>query len=246
MSVSPTSRKATSGRVVAPRFTAEVYCHFRSYPALVWRASVASLGERNVVTNDGRIVRSAAFGSPAGLPVVWHHGNPGSRISPVSEVVLRDPAVMLITYDRPGGGRSEPLPGRRVASCAPDVARIADAWGLDRFGTVGFSGGGSFALATAATLGDRLLAAVVLAGAAPIDAEDLDFRAGMADATAFYGDAELERRRGEILMELEPTRRAISSKPPCSATELHCRVARCRPRGCSHIRDRESNSGRYG
>ena len=115
---------------------------------------MASLGERDVRMADARIVGTAAFGSPGGFPVVWHHGNPGSRVAPVSESVLREAGVLLLTYDRPGGGRSDPLPGRRIVTCCSDIAAIADTWGIDRFGTAGFSGGGSSALATAACLGD--------------------------------------------------------------------------------------------
>jgi pimeloyl-ACP methyl ester carboxylesterase len=174
---------------------------------------MASLGERNVRAGDGRIVRTAAFGSRRGFPVVWHHGNPGSRVAPVSEILLRDTGIMLITYDRPGGGGSDPLPGRRIVSSGPDVLAIADTWRLEQFGTAGFSGGGSFALATAALFGDRVLAAVVLSGAAPIDADGLDFTAGMTDTAPFVGDDDLQQRRGELLTELEPTRQAILSDP---------------------------------
>lgn len=172
-----------------------------------------SLGERNVRMSDGRIVRTAAFGSPKGFPVVWHHGNPGSRVAPVSEIVLRDLGVMLITYDRPGCGCSDPRPGRRIVSGSPDVIAIADTWNADQFGTAGFSGGGSFALATAALSGDRVLAAAVLSGAAPIDADGLDFTAGMTDTGTFVGEDELLQRRGQLLLELEPTRQAILSNP---------------------------------
>jgi Predicted hydrolases or acyltransferases (alpha/beta hydrolase superfamily) len=120
---------------------------------------------------------------------------------------------MLITFDRPGDGRSDPLPGRRIASCAADVAAIADEWGIDRFGTAGFSGGGSHSLATGALLRDRTRGVAVLSAAAPIDAEGLDFTTGMADSSRFYGDDELEQRRDQILTDLEPTRQAMLSDP---------------------------------
>lgn len=174
---------------------------------------MASLGERNVVTADGRTVRTAAFGSPTGFPVVWHHGNPGSRVRPISETVLSDLGVMLITFDRPGGGRSGPLPGRRIAFCAADVAAVADEWKVDRFGTAGFSGGGSHALATGALLHDRTRGVAVLSGAAPIDAEGLDFTKGMADTSPFYSDEALEQRRDQILADLGLTRQAILTDP---------------------------------
>jgi pimeloyl-ACP methyl ester carboxylesterase len=66
-----------------------------------------------------------------------------------------------------------------VADAAADTARLLDELGLDRFVTIGWSGGGPHALACAALLPDRCDAAASLAGVAPFDAEGLDFLAGM-------------------------------------------------------------------
>lgn len=173
----------------------------------------ASWRELDVTTSDGRTVRTAAFGPDSGVPIVWHHGNPGSRLAPVSEAVLEAAGVRLITYDRPGGGASDPLPGRRIASSSGDVAAVAEAWGITRFGTAGFSGGGSFALATAALLGNRVFAAAVLSGAGPIDAKGLDFTAGMSGASADAADGDVELERSALLLEMEPNRQAILSDP---------------------------------
>ena len=62
-----------------------------------------------------------------------------------------------------------------------DVAAIADQLGIGRFYTVGWSGGGPHALACAALLSDRVIAAATLAGVAPRDAEGLDWLAGMGE-----------------------------------------------------------------
>jgi pimeloyl-ACP methyl ester carboxylesterase len=51
--------------------------------------------------------------------------------------------LRVVTYGRPGFGRSTRLPGRSVAC-------IADTLGLGSFGVVGASGGGLYALAVAA------------------------------------------------------------------------------------------------
>jgi pimeloyl-ACP methyl ester carboxylesterase len=56
---------------------------------------------------------------------------------------------------------------------------VADAAGVERFAVMGHSGGGPHALACAALLPDRVLAAVVVAGFAPLDAEGLHWFAGM-------------------------------------------------------------------
>jgi len=85
----------------------------------------------------------------------------------------------LITYDRPGYGRSDRHLGRRVVDCVADVAAIADALGVDRFAVTGGSGGGPHALAVAARLPDRVTIARSVVGIAPVDAAGLDWTAGM-------------------------------------------------------------------
>lgn len=100
--------------------------------------------------------------------------------------------VRHITYSRPGYGSSDRLAGRSVASCAADVAAIADVLGYDRFYSVGSSGGAPHSIALAALLPDRVVAAAAIACPAPIDAEGLDWTAGMAKENV----AELAAVRG--------------------------------------------------
>ena len=97
--------------------------------------------------------------------------------------------IRLITYDRPGFGRSTPEPGRRVVDAADDIAAIADALGVARFPIFGVSGGGPHALAFAARFPDRVVKAVALASLAPRDAAGLDWTAGMADGNRASADA---------------------------------------------------------
>jgi pimeloyl-ACP methyl ester carboxylesterase len=68
-----------------------------------------------------------------------------------------------------------------VADCAADVAALADHLRADRFLTIGGSGGGPHALACAALLPERVLAAATIAGVAPYDAEGLDWTDGMGE-----------------------------------------------------------------
>jgi pimeloyl-ACP methyl ester carboxylesterase len=75
----------------------------------------------------------------------------------------------LITYDRPGYGRSDRQPGRTVADTAGDVAVIADALGLERFAVIGGSSGSAHALAVAAALRQRVLRVACVAPMAPYD-----------------------------------------------------------------------------
>lgn len=121
--------------------------------------------------------------SPDALPVLWHHGTP--NIGPPPEPLYAAAErlnLRWIGYDRPGYGGSSPLPGRTVADAADCARAVADALGLERFAVVGHSGGGPHALACAALLPGRVVAAVSVAGLAPYGAEGLDWFAGMNTA----------------------------------------------------------------
>jgi pimeloyl-ACP methyl ester carboxylesterase len=135
-----------------------------------------------VQTPDGRTIRAFDGGDPEGAPFIFHHGTPLCGRLPAR--VVRDAAahgLRVITYDRPGYGQSSRHPGLRVGSSALDTQAVADHFELGRFATAGESGGGPHVLAGAALLPDRVVAAAVVAGDAPFDAEGLDWFAGMGD-----------------------------------------------------------------
>jgi pimeloyl-ACP methyl ester carboxylesterase len=160
--------------------------------------------ERRIETPDGRVLAVMEGGDPAGPAVFVHHGTPMSRLlygPNVADAEAR--GLRLIGYDRPGYGDSTPQPGRTVADAATDVATIADALGIDRFATWGISGGGPHALACAALLPERVVGAASLAGAAPHDAEGLDFVDGMGEGNVKEFGLILEGRE-----KLEPFLRA--------------------------------------
>jgi pimeloyl-ACP methyl ester carboxylesterase len=92
--------------------------------------------------------------------------------------------IRLVGYDRPGYDRSDRHAGRAVSDAAADAATIADAFGASRFRTWGVSGGGPHALACAALLPDRVIAAATLASVAPYGVEGLDWFAGMVKTTS--------------------------------------------------------------
>jgi pimeloyl-ACP methyl ester carboxylesterase len=107
--------------------------------------------------------------------------------------------LRLVAYDRPGYGGWTPHRGRTVADAADDVAAILDALGAEGFATYGGSGGGPHALACAALLGDRCLAAATIAGFGPADAADLDWLAGMGEGN--IAEVAAARAGGERLTE---------------------------------------------
>lgn len=143
--------------------------------------------KEGIVTRaDGHTLHFYDQGPHAGdLAVFWLHGTPNIGLPPAP--LFADAArlgLRWIGYDRPGYGGSTRREGRTVASAAADIACIADHLGLDTFAVMGHSGGGPHALACAALLPGRVLAAVSVAGLAPFDAADLDWFAGMHPSVA--------------------------------------------------------------
>ena len=93
-----------------------------------------------VRTPDGRALQLSEGGDPSGFPVVVQHGTPASRVlfGPHDELA-REQGIRLIGYDRPGYGGSTRAAGREVSSCTADLAAIADALSLERYGSWGVS-----------------------------------------------------------------------------------------------------------
>jgi pimeloyl-ACP methyl ester carboxylesterase len=131
---------------------------------------------------DGRQLEYLQTGPDDGPALLFHAGTPNPAVDfsaltgPATELGLR-----TISYSRPGYGASTEQPGRTVADSVADVTALLDALGVESFHTLGWSGGGPHALACAALLDQRCIAATVLAGVAPYRAPGLDFLAGMDD-----------------------------------------------------------------
>lgn len=155
---------------------------------------------------DGRTLHAYDSGPDGGrLAVLWHHGTPniGAPPAPLS-VDARRLGIRWISYDRPGYGGSARQVSRDVASAAADAAAVADALGVDRFAVMGHSGGGPHALACAALLPDRVGAVVAAASLAPLEADGLDWFAGMASAGEASLRAALHGRDAKEAHEARP------------------------------------------
>jgi pimeloyl-ACP methyl ester carboxylesterase len=138
---------------------------------------------------DGRTLTYCRWGPNLGNPIFVLAGTPGGRLVRHVSGEYDRTGVRAITYDRPGYGGSERLPGRQVAHAAADIEAIADSLGIESFAVIGISGGGPHALAAAAGLPDRVARCATIVGVGPFDAPDLDFFVGMDD------DEALEWRR---------------------------------------------------
>jgi pimeloyl-ACP methyl ester carboxylesterase len=151
-----------------------------------------------VRTPDNRVLDVLVYGPEDGLALVFHTGTPGGLVEfgpVISAAAAR--GLRTVLYSRPGYGNSTPQPGRLVADAAADVDAILAHLRIDEFVTAGWSGGGPHALACAALLPVRCLAAAVIAGVAPSDSPGLDWLAGMGEenvaefSAANAGEADL-------------------------------------------------------
>jgi pimeloyl-ACP methyl ester carboxylesterase len=151
--------------------------------------------ERDVELPDGRRLHAYDTGADGDtrLTVVWNHGTPAIGAPPQPLFATSERlGIRWVSYDRPGYGGSTRRAGRDVGTAANDVAAVADALGVDRFAVMGHSGGGPHALACAALLPERVVAAIVIAGLAPLDAEGLHWFAGMEQSSVDTLRATLE------------------------------------------------------
>lgn len=172
---------------------------------------------RETLEVGGRRVEIEQTGPEGADSVVFFHtGTPSAGVlfEPMVEAGAAR-GVRHVAYSRPGYAHSDRRPGRTVADCAADVAAIADQLGMGRFYTVGWSGGGPHALACAALLGDRVIAAATLASVAPRDAEGLDWLAGMGEENIQeFGAAE----SGQLISFLD---RMAADYTHVSAAQIH-------------------------
>ena len=125
--------------------------------------------EGTVSVAPGRRLSFAEFGPPDGRPVLWFHGTPGARrqIPAEARVLARAEGLRIVGIDRPGIGSSTPHLYPTILDFAADIERVLESLGIDRFGVVGLSGGGPYALAVARAFPERAVAAGILGGVAP-------------------------------------------------------------------------------
>jgi len=129
--------------------------------------------DREVKMRDGRTLAYAEYGSPAGQPIIYCHGAPSSRVEGdliVNATTATALGLRVIVPDRPGMGRSDYQPDRRIVDWPDDVLDLAKALGLERFAVLGSSGGAPYAAVCGARIPDRVRAVGLLGGIAPPDA----------------------------------------------------------------------------
>ena len=132
------------------------------------------MSDGRLTLRDGRTLAWREYGPADGRPLLRFQGTPGSRNSRhAHEDSYERLNVRVIVFDRPGYGASTRLPGRGISVVADDAAELLDHLGLDAVHTTGGSGGAPHVLAFAARHPERVQAATVVVGAAPLEEADL-------------------------------------------------------------------------
>ncbi len=119
---------------------------------------------------DGRTLAYDDVGDPAGVPVVYLHGTPDSRLGRPPDDATAAAGIRLLAVDRPGSGDSDVHVRSTLVSLGHDLSALLDELALDRVLLVGWSGGGLAALGAASVLGPRVAALGLIASLPPVEA----------------------------------------------------------------------------
>lgn len=127
---------------------------------------------------DGRTLDLIDSHHDSDTAVVFHHGTPGDSTSWRDWIeALSGTNLRAIAASRPGYGQSDRQQGRSVADAVDDLSQVLDEFGIKKFVTVGWSGGGPHALAM--SVDKRCAGVITLAGVGQYGKSDLDFLSGM-------------------------------------------------------------------
>ena len=135
----------------------------------------AAYTDHRLTRPTGRVVAWTQWGEPGGLPMLRVPGTPGCRWAVRADTTpWAERGLRVITTERPGFGASTPLPGRGFLEHADDLAAILDHLGIAQVHMIGGSGSAPHELAFAQQYPDRVRAATILVGAAPLEENEID------------------------------------------------------------------------
>lgn len=120
---------------------------------------------KKLTLSNGRILAYEEYGDPSGHPIFYAHGGPGSRYEGVLfHQEAKNQNLRLICPDRPGMGESSYLENRSLLDYPKDICILADHLMIDRFGVLGWSGGGAHTIACAYEIPERLTCCISCSG----------------------------------------------------------------------------------
>jgi pimeloyl-ACP methyl ester carboxylesterase len=118
---------------------------------------------------DGKRIGYAEYGDVQGAPVLAIHGTPGSRFMfALTDKAARARGLRIIAPERPGYGLSDYRRSDGLTDIAKALKAFAEALGLGSFAVIGISGGGPFAVATAAVMPELIALLALISPVGPI------------------------------------------------------------------------------
>ncbi len=125
---------------------------------------------QTITLSDGRTLGFAEYGNPNGKPILYFHGNPGTRTeAKVAELTLANEDARIISVDRPGFGLSDFKKDRTILDWPDDVEELADSLGLKTFPILAVCGGAPYALACAYKIPERCISVGIIAAMGPVN-----------------------------------------------------------------------------
>ncbi len=187
---------------------------------------------------DRAVVAFEEYGDPNGVPVIFCHGWPSSRImARLTDEPARDLRIRIISPDRPGICGSSLQPERRLTDWPRVVERIVEHLGVGKFRMLAISGGAPYAYATAVGMSQRVRAIAIVGGAPPmaelVDAEGL--------LPLYHWMLTLYRTRPRLLRRLfHLARPVLALRPPVRFRPLLLKMLMLRPCDAESLRDAEA------
>lgn len=171
----------------------------------------ADVSDHRLTRPDGRTIAWTEWGDPAGRPLLRVPGTPGCRWSiRADRSAWAERGLRVITTERPGFGGSTRLAGRGFAEHADDLAAILDHRGLGQVHLVGGSGSAPHELMLCQRHPERIAAATVLVGAAPLTPAEVE---GMIPLNQQVWRLVQAEDRAGVVGVLTPLREAVLGDP---------------------------------
>ena len=141
-----------------------------SPPAPLSKRNSAGKSSCELILADGRALCYSEWGDPDGVPIVLFHSTIGSRLEKFpNDQITSSLGVRLITFDRPGYGRSDPSDAENFLAIVNDVVELVDALNIDKFAVIGNSIGSCYALACGYKIPERIISISTINCSLPVE-----------------------------------------------------------------------------
>lgn len=124
--------------------------------------------DTDVSLGDGHRMACREYGDADGVPVLFLHGIPGSRLlGALFDDEAESAGVRLLAFDRPGFGRSPPWQDPAIRDPGELVTVVLDEFDIESAELIAFSGSSRHAVAAATGQESRLSSVDIVSGATP-------------------------------------------------------------------------------